>query len=190
MELDPAISPDGSMVAYVAGPQGQMQLYVRQLGGGRDIPLTEGVSGHHRWPKWSPDGSRIAFQTLGSSGWSINVVPSLGGIPTPLVRPDSAGGQGAHSPAWSPDGSAIAYVVDRSLYTRPLAGGKRRNSSITPPSARIFLEVSIPRAGLRMAPASRTWRMHSAISSLQRYSAISESVRCGSCRSREVSPCA
>ena len=124
MELDPAISPDGSMVAYAAGPQGQMQLYVRQLAGGRDIPLTEEVSGHHRWPKWSPDGSRIAFQTLGSSGWSIHVVPSLGGIPTPLVRPDSAGGQGAHSPAWSPDGSAIAYVVDGSLYTRPLAGGE------------------------------------------------------------------
>ncbi len=135
MELDPAISPDGSMVAYVAGPQGQMQLYVRQLGGERDILPTEGVSGHHRWPKWSPDGSRIAFQTLGSSGWSIHVVPSLGGIPTPLVRPDSAGGarfssgrltsgQGANSPTWSPDGSAIAYGVDGSLYTRSLAGGE------------------------------------------------------------------
>ncbi len=126
LELDPALSPDGNMVAYAAGRIGEMQLFVRQRAGGRDIQLTEGFPGHHRWPKWSPDGTRIAFMTLDNLPlrWSVNVVPALGGIPTPLVEGDGH----IVSPAWSPDGTRIAYVSwgegSSSIYTRAAAGGE------------------------------------------------------------------
>jgi serine/threonine protein kinase len=45
LELYPALSPDGLMVAYVAGPVGGMHVYVRQIDGGRPISLTEGAPG-------------------------------------------------------------------------------------------------------------------------------------------------
>ena len=63
LELDPAISPDGRAIAYVAGAPGHTRVYLRQISGGRMAPLTDDDSGgSQRWPQWSPDGTRILFQ--------------------------------------------------------------------------------------------------------------------------------
>ena len=105
LELDPALSPASDLLAYAAGPPSRMRLFVRQTNGERTIPLAEELPGSHRWPQWSPDGSRIAFQT----GSGIFVVPSLGGAPRRFVElePDFA----TAGLAWSPDGQSIAYAV-------------------------------------------------------------------------------
>jgi serine/threonine protein kinase len=76
LEIDPAISPDGKMIAYAAGNIGTMSLYVRQIAGGRTIPLTADLHYACRWPRWSPDGTQISFQSQGS----VYVVPALGAI--------------------------------------------------------------------------------------------------------------
>jgi len=41
LEIHPAISPDGNMVAYAAGPLYQTKIYVQQISGGRAVPLTD-----------------------------------------------------------------------------------------------------------------------------------------------------
>jgi Tol biopolymer transport system component len=120
IEIDPAISPDGKMIAYAAGPEFQMHLYIRQIAGGRTIALTESFPGHHRWPQWSPDGTSITFQ----SGEAIYVVPALGGIPKQLVEPSPK--ESVSIPSWSPDGKQFAYVQGRNIYACSVNGSEPR----------------------------------------------------------------
>jgi serine/threonine protein kinase len=110
LELDPDISPDGKMVAYVTGPVGQKHLVVRQVAGGRPIAITQDFSGSQRWPRWSPDGNQLAFYSEGS----IYIVPAFGGTPRRII--DNTLGGSAYSPEWSPDGKKIAYVQSNSIH--------------------------------------------------------------------------
>jgi Tol biopolymer transport system component/tRNA A-37 threonylcarbamoyl transferase component Bud32 len=110
LEIDPKVSPDGKMVAFVTGPLGNTRLVVRQVAGGRPIEVTQDFRGNQRWPQWSPDGSQLAFYSEGA----IYVVPSLGGVPRRIV--DKIENSSAHSPAWSPDGNKIAFVQNDSIY--------------------------------------------------------------------------
>lgn len=86
-ELEPALSPDGKMIAYAAGAFGQMDIHVRQVAGGRPLRLAENVPGNRRWPRWSPDGSRIAFTAwVGELQSEVYVVPALGGLARRLTE--------------------------------------------------------------------------------------------------------
>jgi len=128
LEIDPALSPDGSLVAYAAGPVTRMQIFVRQVSGGRTIALTSDSSQGYRWPRWAPDGSRIAYQ--GEAG--ISVVPALGGQPRLVVRLDPQAAESSTTGftriagfAWSPDGRRIAYStgIGRDITVVPVEGG-------------------------------------------------------------------
>jgi Tol biopolymer transport system component len=120
LELDPALSPDGRLIAFAADYGGPTRLYVSQPGAGPLIPITGRLAGYHRAPRWSPDGRQIAFQSEGA----IYVVPALGGTPRVLVAPTR--NHWAAFPAWSPDGREISYVQDALIYARKVAGGQPR----------------------------------------------------------------
>jgi len=78
----PALSPDGRMMAFVRGPStfmGDGQIFVKLLPDGDPVQLT-----HDKLPKmdprFSPDGSRIAYSTSElSSGWGVWTVSVIGG---------------------------------------------------------------------------------------------------------------
>ena len=118
LELDPALSPDGKLVAYVAGPPGQTRLFVRQVDGGAAVEVVAEPGGQ-RFPFWTPDGKRVLFQ----SARGIEIVPALGGTPRLLVA--GSGGALLAGPV-APDGRAFLYVSDDSLYLRALEGGASR----------------------------------------------------------------
>jgi Tol biopolymer transport system component len=132
LELDPTLSPNGKTVAYVVGPPGRTRVYVRQIDGGRAIPLTDdSVAPNQRWPQWSPDGARIVFQAGGDEalyradrmtpGGTIYSVPALGGTPRRLVEPSMEAD--AFAPCWSPDGRQLAFVRSDTVYLIPSEGG-------------------------------------------------------------------
>jgi serine/threonine protein kinase/Tol biopolymer transport system component len=101
-EAEPAISPDGKLVAYVSDEKGSADLWVVDARGGAPRRLTDAGAGDHT-PTWFPDGSAIAFASDRGGQDGIWTVPSEGGPATPLVA-------GARDPAISPDGTLIAFA--------------------------------------------------------------------------------
>ena len=99
IEVTPALSPDGKMLAYAGGEPGRTSIFVRQVSGGEAIRLSGGLA-----PQWSPDGSKLVF--VDSVG--IAMVPALGGSAQRLIR--NAEGAFATSPTWSHDGKLLAYT--------------------------------------------------------------------------------
>ncbi|MEP6573202.1 MAG: protein kinase [Gemmatimonadota bacterium] len=130
LEIQPAISPDGKLIAYSAGNTRRMRVYLRPAGGGRTIPLSDDSTSVETHPRWSPDGSSLLFLTRGG----VSVAPALGGSSRAVVPASSAmGGTSAvllpvsvASAVWSPNGMEIAFARGDSLQVVPAAGGTAR----------------------------------------------------------------
>jgi serine/threonine protein kinase/Tol biopolymer transport system component len=121
----PAISPDGSFVAYVVKQEGsseQQKVMVQDLAGGQPIEVSKGLT-YVSSLRWSPDGSKLALST----GHGIFIVPRLGGEPRYYKSWMSA-------LCWSPDGSRIAGTVTptpKQLYFLDVVTGEEKSISLS-----------------------------------------------------------
>ncbi len=68
-ELGPAFSPDGSRVAFYSNRSGGLfEIWVANADGSNPVQLTNRVERSQSWPRWSPDGRWIAFESQGQEG--------------------------------------------------------------------------------------------------------------------------
>jgi eukaryotic-like serine/threonine-protein kinase len=82
--FEPALAPDGRMLAFLRTAGGSPQLYLKLLPDGEPVQVTHDETPNKMTPIFSPDGSRIAYGTSGLN-WQTWVVPVLGGQPQLLL---------------------------------------------------------------------------------------------------------
>lgn len=100
------VSPDGTRVAFdMLG-----DIYVMPIGGGTPTRIAEGLS-YEQQPRWSPDGSRIAFVSDRGGGDNIWIMRADGSDKKQLTKEDF---RLLNQPSWSPDGR---YIVAKKHFT-------------------------------------------------------------------------
>jgi dipeptidyl aminopeptidase/acylaminoacyl peptidase len=111
---DPQISPDGRTIAYVRRSNDIMTdrarptIWLVDTASGQQRPLLAGA-GSYSSPRWSADGTRLAYVASDSAGGSPQLYVrwmATGDSARITGLPDSP-----DSIAWSPDGRRIAYSM-------------------------------------------------------------------------------
>lgn len=98
----PALSSDGSSIAFSVRQNGRTLLYVMRADGTNARILADSLNLQGA-PTWSPDGRSIVTAVDDKGLPHLDRVPIDGGAPTPFVMEYST------DPAWSPDGSFVVY---------------------------------------------------------------------------------
>ena len=136
---DPQLSPDGATVAFtVASPslsdnRNVSRIWLVPTAGGAARPFSGGP-GTDVAPRWSPDGTSLAFiSTRGGSAqvWRASL---MGGDATPVTSLEN----GVNDFVWTPDGTALIASSDVKW---PAAQEIDRRNGEFPTSARIWTEL-------------------------------------------------
>jgi Tol biopolymer transport system component len=109
-----ALSPDGTLVAFVAWAKDSSTLWVRDLAQRDARPLPETAGAHY--PFWSPDGRSLGF----FAGGKLKRIAVAGGPPQTLCVSNGLGG------AWNRDGVILFGDGQTPLYRVDANGGTPR----------------------------------------------------------------
>lgn len=150
----PAVSPDGTRLAFVRGPEGSVyDIYIMRLPNGEprrittDGRLIDGLT-------WSSDSASVVFASNRSGSISLWRVSALGGTP----EHEPAGGDNAYSPSIATQDNRLVYSRGSAVW-RILATGLDSKS----PEAAEILTSSEQDASPHVSPAGdrlvfQSWR--------------------------------
>ena len=116
---EPAISPDGSRMAFVSDKEGRSTLYIRDIEKSKDIQILQaGV--FNTLARWSPNGRLLTFQGYLKGHFDIFTVDANGENLRKISRAKNPAGLPANNeyPSFSPDGRKIIFVSDRTGYNQ------------------------------------------------------------------------
>lgn len=114
-----ACASEGKGIVYVSEEDGNAEIYVVDRESGDSYAVDPRPSTTESSPRWSPDGTYIAFVSGEPGNLRIAVARADGKEPARRLTAHSSGaGQGGASPGnqksprWDSDGGQIAYVTD------------------------------------------------------------------------------
>jgi serine/threonine protein kinase len=99
-DSSPAVSPEGRTIAFTSDRDGQPRVWLKQVSGEGEAPLTTGPDD---FPRFSPDGTQVLFARPDGAANSLYRAAVLGGEARRLL-------EGATEGDWSPDGKRIAFL--------------------------------------------------------------------------------
>ncbi len=105
MNITPAYSPDGLLIAFSSSMSGDPELYLIDPNGEKVGQITN-LTGIDISPTWSPDGKLLAFSSERAGNLHIFVTDRNGSAPKRLTFT----GYQNDTPEWSPRGDKIAFV--------------------------------------------------------------------------------
>jgi dipeptidyl aminopeptidase/acylaminoacyl peptidase len=128
---DPRIAPDGRTVAFVGTTLSEEKdeylsnIWVVSTAGGEPRRFTTGPR-RDTAPRWSPDGSRLAFisEREAKKKGQLYVMPAAGGEPVRLTDLRN----GVSAPEWSPDGTRLTFVARVGGWQEPESEEEKRKS--------------------------------------------------------------
>ncbi|HSH82207.1 MAG TPA: hypothetical protein VLA19_27080, partial [Herpetosiphonaceae bacterium] len=124
----PAWMPDGNQVTFVSTRDGNAEIYLTDVDGGRPERLTTDPA-QDEYPSWSPDGSLVIWESRRDEGWQIWTMNQDG-----QRRPvEPVPGRDDRYPRISPDGTQVVFASNRDrtddgleIYVQSLDGGLPR----------------------------------------------------------------
>jgi eukaryotic-like serine/threonine-protein kinase len=99
-DSSPAVSPDGRTIAFSSDRDGQPRIWLQQVSGEAEAPLTTGPDDS---PRFSPDGTQILFARPDGESTALFRAAILGGEARRLV-------ENAVEGDWTPDGRGVVFV--------------------------------------------------------------------------------
>lgn len=125
-ELDPALSPDGTRLAFTRIVGGLPKLFTSHADGSGATRATASFdhgASIEAGPSWAPDSQRLVFVSTQQGSADLWIWSPTEGV-SPLVVHPAADVE----PAWSPDGRQVAFVSTRDggtdLYRIEVATGE------------------------------------------------------------------
>ncbi len=143
-DWEPSASPDGRLIAFTSDRDRRSRIWIKQLSGGGEEPLTDGSDS---LPRFSPDGSTLLFVRDEGPVRSVYRQALVGGQARKLV-------EDALEAAWSPDGQQIAFIRSKSLEGRRL--GSIGVADAQEGGERVLMQSGDLLYGLRWSPDGDT----------------------------------
>jgi tricorn protease len=100
---DASLSPKGERAVFCA----RGDIFTVPIEKGPTRNLTHSSGAHDKWPRWSPDGSKIAYISDATGEEEVWTIAQDGSKPAEQIT--SGGKAMRYAPEWSPDGKKIAF---------------------------------------------------------------------------------